>query len=150
MKNLYLIIIITAAMGYSCGQKNKTEVPGAVKNKFASLYPGVADAKWEVENGIYEAEFVQNKIETSVLFDVSGNLTATETEINPSELPASVQAYCTENMPGKTIKEATKIVSASGTITYETEIDNADYLFDDQGNYINKELEQESEEDDKD
>lgn len=51
------------------------------------MFPDVKADKWEKEDGKYEAEFRQNKVETSVLFEASGTYVQTETEIAVSELP---------------------------------------------------------------
>lgn len=113
-----------------------TDVPAAVKTKFASLYPTIKKAKWDKEDANYEAEFEMNEVETSVLFDAAGNVLETETEIKISELPKAVQDYCAKTWPGKKIAEASKIVDSKGTVTYEAEIDKTDQIFDAGGNFV--------------
>lgn len=50
--------------------------------------------------------------------------------------------------PAKKIDEAAKIVDASGKVTYEAEVDEADYIFDETGNFIsNKEKDKEEDKD---
>ncbi|HEY6163058.1 MAG TPA: PepSY-like domain-containing protein [Bacteroidia bacterium] len=113
-----------------------TDVPAMVKTKFSSLYPGVKKVKWGKEDNKYEAEFEMNEVETSVLFDMNGNVLETETEVPVSQLPSSVSGYCSKNFSGKKIKEASKIVDAKGTVKWEAEIDGKDHLFDDNGNPV--------------
>ncbi|MBC7865300.1 MAG: hypothetical protein IAF38_20155, partial [Bacteroidia bacterium] len=48
----------------------------------------------------------------------------------------------------KKVKEAAKITDAKGVVTYEAEIDNADYIFDSTGNFLKKEIESDSDKDD--
>lgn len=142
MKNILLTAAFAFAFGFANAQKIKeAEVPAPVKAKFASLYPGVKAEKWEKEGANFEAEFDQNKVETSVLFDASGNLLETETEISPNDLPQTVKDYMAKNKPGMSIHEASKIVTAGGTVTYEVEVKDGDYIFDANGNFLNKEAE---------
>lgn len=145
-------ILFTAAfaflfMNVNAQKMKATEVPAAVTAKFATLYPNVKDAEWEKEGANYEAEFDVNKTETSCSFDASGNLLQTETEISVSELPQAVKDYFTKNAPGKKIKEASKMVDPSGTISYEAEVDETDYIFDASGNFVSKEVEVENDRD---
>ena len=141
MKTILLFLALSLTTFCSAQKIKASAVPAAVKNKFAALYPNVKSEKWEKEGANYEAEFDQNKSEISVLFDADGNLIETETEIAVSELPQATKDYCAKNFPGKKIHEASKIVSANGTVTYEAEVD-ADYIFDASGNFIKKETEE--------
>ncbi len=137
MKNV-ILISISLVLGFTaCGQKVKKEdVPASVTTKFASLYPKVQDAKWSKENVGFEAEFEVNKVEMSANFDASGNLLETETEMNVSELPASIKEYIKTKYNDAKIKEAAKIVDAKNIITYEAEVNDADLIFDAQGKFI--------------
>ncbi|MBC7861343.1 MAG: PepSY-like domain-containing protein, partial [Bacteroidia bacterium] len=75
-------LALALTIGFASAQKMKeAEVPAAVKTKFTSLYPKAKVEKWEKEGANYEAEFTNNKIETSVIFDAAGSLIATEIEI---------------------------------------------------------------------
>ena len=145
---LFLAIGFAATSAYSqkVGEK---EVPTAVKTTFTNKYPKTEVEKWTKEaDGNYEAEFDYNKQELSVVFDVSGNILETEIEIKASELPKAVSDYCTKNMAGKKIKETAKITDAKGTVTYEAEVDDADYIFDANGAFIKKVVEKEDDKDD--
>ncbi len=137
VKKLILISIIcfTGINIYSQNLK-ESEVPSAVKTKFTAMYPNVSSAKWEMENGNYEAEFKENNTETSVIFESNGTYVQTEVEIPVSSLPVGVNDYVTKNLAAKKITEAAKITSASGTISYEAEIGNKDYLFDSNGSFL--------------
>lgn len=141
MKKIWIIALSIAMASCASGQKENAQdknkdVPAAVKEKFVSLYPDVKNEKWDAEDGNFEAEFSISKTETSVLFDKDGNVLETETEMNPSDLPAPVLDYCKTNMPDKKIKEASKIVDSKGKVTFEAEVDKVDYIFDDSGNLL--------------
>ncbi len=142
MKNTILVLAIGFTAFTASAQKMKeAEVPAAIKAAFSKQYPNAKDAKWEKENGNYEAEFDNGKVETSALYTATGSLLETEIEINTSELPKTISDYVTKNLTGKKIKEASKITDTKGTITYEAEIDEADYIFDAKGNFLKKDVE---------
>jgi len=143
-----LVLVICSAA--NAQDLNEADVPASVKAKFALLYPEVKNVKWEKENGYYEAEMDQSKIETSVLLDGSGNLIQTETEIRALDLPKGVSDYSSQNLRSQKINEATRIVDASGVITYEAEIGNTDYLFDSDGKFIKKDSDSDDNEKDDD
>jgi len=149
MKTTIILLAVFAFVLEANAQKvNEADVPEAVKTKFVAMFPGVKTDGWEKENGKYEAEFKQNKIETSVLFESNGTYVQTDVEIPVSELPKGVNDYATKNLAGKKINEATKITSADGTLTYEAEIGNIDYLFDAGGNFLKKDSDSGDTEDD--
>ncbi len=149
MKTTILFLAIAAVSFNASAQKIKAdEVPAAVKTKQASLYPNAKVSKWEKENGNFEAEFDNGKVETSTLFDASGNLLQTETEIEASALPKGVNDYVAKNLAGKKIKEAAKIVDSKNAVTYEAEVDEVDYIFDSNGNFLKKEVEKDNDKDD--
>lgn len=141
-KSILLAALAVIAITRANAQKMKeADVPAAVKSSFSKLHPNAKVEKWEKEAPNYEAEFHEGKTEMSVLMDASGKLLQTEMEINPSGLPKGVSDYAAKNLSGKKIKEAAKITDASGTVTYEAEIDEADYIFDANGTFIKKEVE---------
>jgi thermostable 8-oxoguanine DNA glycosylase len=143
MKKLVVIIALSLGLGSAYAQKAKeVEVPTAVKESFAKQYPNAKVEKWEKEGALYEAEFRQNKLEMAVTFDARGNLQDIETEIAVSELPKAVTEYVSKNVAGKKIKEASRIANAEGMVFYEVEVDGADYIFDGDGNFVKKEVEE--------
>ena len=151
MKTALITFGIVAATFSANAQKVKeAEVPSAVKAKQTSLYPNAKVEKWGKEEGNYEAEFDNGKVETSTLFDASGNLLETETEISSSALPKGVSDYVAKNLGGKKIKESSKIVDGKNTVTYEAEVDEIDYIFDANGIFLKKSAEQKDADDEKD
>jgi hypothetical protein len=150
MKKLMLaaaLLAIFAVPAFASGD----DAPAAVKAKFASLYPNVSKVKWDKEKANYEAEFEVNKAETSCLFDASGNLLETETEIAISSLPKAVSDYCSKNFAGNKISEASKIVDSQNVVTYEAEVKGVgDVIFDANGNFLKKVAAQKEQDDEKD
>jgi len=137
MKKLIFITTILATASYANAQKvNESAVPAAVKAKFTSLYASVSKVSWEMENGDFEANFDHGKTEMSVLIAPTGKVLETEEGIAVASLPAGVTDYITKNLPGKKIKEASKIKDAHDVVTYEAEVEGMDYTFDEKGNFI--------------
>lgn len=149
MKKLIIILALSLGIGSAYAQKLKeADVPAAVRESFKKNYPTAKVEKWEKEGDLYEAEFMVGKVEHSVGMNASGNVVETEMEIEVKDLPKSVNDYVTKNMPGKKIKEASKITLADGANHYEAEVDDVDYIFDADGNLLKKESE--NDKDDKD
>jgi hypothetical protein len=142
MKSIVLIALIGLGLNDANAQKLKeAAVPEPVKATFAKHYAAVKNAKWEKENGNYEAEFENNKVTTSVVIDKTGALLETETTIAESALPKKAQEYLAKNLSGKKIKETAQIVNVKGAVTYEAEVAGADYLFDANGDFMKKVVE---------
>jgi hypothetical protein len=137
MKTFLSIAAFFLFFGFANAQGSK--VPAAVTTKFKTDYPNVNKVKWDTEGSNYEAEFKVNNVETSVLYDATGKVVETETEINVNDLPAAVTAYMNKNVAGKKISEASKIIDAAGKVTYEAEAGGTDYIFDEAGNFIKTE-----------
>jgi hypothetical protein len=123
-----------------CGEKSE-EAPEAVKTAFAALYKDVKGVNWSKEDNVWEAEFEMNEVEMSANFDEAGTLLETESEIAIKDLPVAINTYVTKNLAGAKINEAAKITDAKGVITFEAEIDGADYLFDQKGAFVKKDME---------
>ncbi|HQV54233.1 MAG: PepSY-like domain-containing protein [Chitinophagaceae bacterium] len=137
MKDLFALLMISVIISFvACGQKLKaSKVPAIVKESFAKQFPG-ATAKWEKEDGKFEAGFTFQNNSMSALFEANGTMTESEIEIEISELPANILAYLKTNHNGTTIKEVAKITKANGEMIYEAEIKGKDLLFDMNGNFI--------------
>lgn len=147
MKNalIFTVLILSSMQMFSQGV-----VPDAIKSKFATLYPGVKVTEWEIGDGFYEASFVENNIETSVLLSADGRVAQTETEIAFNLLPQGVNDYITAQLNGKKINEASKITRADGKVTFKVEINDTDYIFDDMGHFLSQMTEDDDEDEDDD
>ncbi len=153
------LLIITGLLLYSCNGPNKEkpqdqDQTNPAETNFKSQYPDVTDVTWEQEGEFTEAEFEQNGIEISILYDADGNVIETETEIDVNQLPEIITTYISENYSGSEIEEVEKIESAKGNF-FEVEIENendqeVELLFDAVGNFVKEiiETDDEGEEDD--
>lgn len=133
-----LVLVLAGCSSAQKGDKKlkSADVPATVQGAFKEQYPSITDIDWEKEGDNYEAEFENDKIETSVVINTTGEILETETEMAPSALPESVLSYLETNYKGKKIKEAGKIVLSDGTINYEVEMNNKDLIFDSNGKFI--------------
>lgn len=151
MKAAILFLALSLSVGSAYAQKIKeADVPAAVKESFKKNYPAVKVEKWEKEGEFYEAEYEIGKVEHSVAIDIKGNVHETEMEIAVSALPKAITDYVNKNMPGKKIKEASQITTATGDNEYEAEIDGMDYIFDGDGKLLKKEEDKEKDDKEKD
>lgn len=137
MKKLTLTMVGALITSITFAQKvSDKDVPVGVKSSFQKQYPNVEETKWEIENSNYEAEFEINETDYSVVINPSGNILETEIEINVNELPANMKEYISKNYAGKKVKEAAKIIDATGMVVYEAEIKGMDLIFDSKGKFI--------------
>ena len=140
MKSLLSFVLIVFIAGCVHAQKMKeADVPAAVVSAFHKMYSGIKDYVWYNEDGNYEAEYNEGKMEAAVSFDKNGILVETEKEIPVKDLPASCADYVSKNYGGATIKEASEITDAQGVKTYEAEIKGKDVVFDANGKFLKEE-----------
>jgi len=137
MKKLVVLFFLVAAISNTGNAQkiNAAKVPAAVKAAFAKQYPG-SKARWEKEDGKYEAGFEKDRMDMSVLYEADGNMTESEVDIKITELPTAALNYVKEHYKGKTIKEVSKITNAAGTVNYEANVNGKDLIFDAAGKFI--------------
>lgn len=128
-KVLFLATVITVI---SCKAQ---DVPSAVKTAFEKYFPNTTVKKWDKEDDDYEANFTKDGKPMSVIFDANGVWKETETDIQVTELPASVSNYIKTNYKGAGIKEAAIIETANGKM-FEAEVKGEDLLFDMDGKFL--------------
>jgi hypothetical protein len=146
-KVLFICILM---IGYLSGQAQAiktSDVPSVVTGALKKEYPYATNIKWEMEDGMYEASFLNNKAEMAVVYSDKGVLALTETQIEIAALPASVREYFAKNMMNTSISEASKIVDSQGIVSYEVEVDKTDYLFTGNGQFLRKQFDNEEDDD---
>ena len=129
------LITFTLVASANAQKLDASKVPAAVKESFGKQYP-TAKPSWKKEGSNYEAEFKNNGTEMSAVYDASGKMMESETDIKISELPPTVMPYVNEHYKGKKITEASKITMSNGTIEYEAEVEGKDLMFDANGKFI--------------
>jgi hypothetical protein len=135
MKKLMLLTMLFIVFG-ACAQKiDASKLPPAVTASFAKHYPGVT-AKWEKEEGKFEAGFKLNGKEANAVFDATGVMEESEIEINKGELPAAADEYIKTHYKGINVKELAKITKSNGEVNYEAAIKGKDLIFDASGKFL--------------
>ncbi len=132
---MVLALTLFLAFSLSAQKIDMAKVPAPVITAFEKKYPGNI-AKWEREDGNYEANFKEAGNSMSMIIDPNGAILETEMDIKISALPPSALTYVKEHYKGKTVKEAAKITKADGSITYEAEVAGTDVIFDAGGKFI--------------
>lgn len=137
MKKSVIIVVTLVLSTIAFAQKvQATKVPEIVTKSLISKYPNAKNVKWDKEENNYEASFENNKTENSVLFNSNGKIIETEVEISTAQLPKSILSYLSKNYKDQKVKEAAKIISEKGIVTYEAEIKGKDLLFDENGKLL--------------
>ena len=126
-----LLVAATLFVSMSCTAQ---KTPAAVQAAFTKTFPGIT-AKWDTEDGNYEANFKKDGKTMSATFDSKGGWLETETDIAISELPAAVSTYIKANYSGMKIKEAAMLKTPGGDM-YEAEVNGKDLMFDMNGNFM--------------
>ncbi len=143
MKKLLTLLVCFGFVVCSNAQKPKDETFVAAKAAFTAKYPTVKKAKWSIEKpGEFEVEFTLNRAESSALFDATGKLLETETEVELSQLPQAVKTTITKDFAGYKLDEIEKATDAKGITTYDMEAvkgkDKLELIFDANGKLLSK------------
>lgn len=129
----------TVAFAQTETKSKSPKTPAKVTAAFAKEFPN-KKAKWEKEEGNYEAEFSLNGTDASAVYDANGNRKELEVEINSKDLNPSILDYLKKNYATYKINEAAKITSDKNVVTYEAELKKGgksfDVLFDAFGKFI--------------
>ena len=132
---VYSILLLICCLKGLAQKVKESEVPASVKTSFGKLF-SESTAKWEKEDGNYEAGFKKDGKTMSATFQTDGTFMESETAIKQSELPPAIINYLQANYTNKKIKESAKITGATDIITYEAEVDDKDLIFDGNGKFL--------------
>lgn len=101
---------------------NVKVVDEAVQITFQQLYPNTPVSAWEVEMGLYKADFVLNNSHAEAWFKPDGTWVKTETDVLPADLPLEVKDFVSQNYPNFYVEEADWIDTPDRSF-YELELD---------------------------
>ena len=139
-KPMFILAGLLLSLATSAQKIKESAVPSIVKDAFKNNYKDAKDIEWEKEDANFEVEFEIGETDQSVVYDPNGKVIESEAEIKVKELPSAIENYVANNYKDKKIKEATKITSASGIVTYEAEIKDKDLIFDENGKFLKEEV----------
>ena len=112
----FSLAIVAIALG------NGIDVPTRVNDAFKAKYPLIKTVNWNLENGIYTAEFEENDFSIACSFDEDGNWTKTVSEISEDDLSENILAYLEDNYDSPSIVLAAKIETEE-SITFSVSIE---------------------------
>lgn len=137
MKKITLTVCAVFLIVLSYAQQvQEAQVPAVVKQAFAKNHLKVSKVKWDKEKDKYEASFNENNTDNSILFSSTGAVEETEVSVPLSQLPKGAVNYVKTHYKGQKVSEAAKITDAKGIVTFETEVNKTDLLFDANGKFI--------------
>lgn len=119
-----------------------SKVPSVVRDAFYKKFnPGHDKVSWEKEKGNYEANWGGKSGEDNAAqFTPQGVYVEYAQAIAMEQLPAGVVPYVKAHYSTQP-REAAKVTSAAGVLSYEVEIKGRDLVFDGQGNFVREEKE---------
>jgi len=136
-----IVIVLLTQSGLQAQKILASAVPTSVRSAVDKSYGEAKSLSWEKENENYEAEFQWKGAEYSAVYDAAGNLVETEVVIALIDLPASAVKYLGEHHSNEKIKEAAKITTAKGIVTFEAEVKGSDLIFDESGKFLREVVE---------
>ncbi len=98
-----------------------TDVPQAVKDSFANLFPGTMPTQWELDAS-YEVEFTKDGKEVEVNFAPDGTLLQTEYEIDVDDVPDAAMKAVMTKFPNCEVEEAERVEYPNGQVVYELDL----------------------------
>lgn len=123
MKYFILVMLFSLGSFSTSFAQGKKTAPAAVQAAFDAKFPTVQKAKWDLEEGEWEAEFKMNGKEMSANFKADGTWLETETEINTADLPQAIKNLLASQFANYKIDEATAVEIPGQPLTYEVELE---------------------------
>ena len=136
MKKMMIVIVMMACMPVLALAINVSKVPFVVRAAFSRNFPQVHHARWNKEDGNYEANFRAGGKIMSATYDATGRWMETETDMPVKNLPSAARTYIASHCNGKRIKDASVIKRPKGVVLFEAGVMGKDYLFNKNGKFI--------------
>lgn len=138
-KNVLSVLLLTCIFTTTVIAQDLKEkdIPATVKAAFVKKYPEAKKVSWEKEKGNFEANWGGKSGEdNSAVFTPAAAFIELVQSIPISQLPPSVSVYVKQHYKNRVIKEAGKVIDASGKHMFEAEIKGKDLIFDEKGVFI--------------
>lgn len=105
--------------------------PSAVTSAFTSAYASAADVRWhQTPDGMYSAEFTNNKVRTKAVYTSAGALDRTRVAIPTSSIPSAVNTAIATSLKGQTIQKAFEVtLSKSKDVYYNIRFNDQDHFY---------------------
>ena len=145
-------LFLLSACSLNSSEISIGDLPQEVAADFELRHPNSKKLKWEKEGDFWEAEFKENGVEVSTIYDADFNWVRTEREISVSDLPNVILTYVNENYAGSKIEEAESFESSEEGNGYIVEIginkQELELFFTGEGEFLRQALEEEDGDDD--
>lgn len=105
--------------------------PSAVTTAFKTAYPAATDVKWtQTPDGMYAAEFGNNKVRTKTVYTSAGVLDRSRVVIPTSSIPSAVSTAIASSLNGQTIEKAFQVtLSKSKDVYYNIRFNSQDHFY---------------------
>jgi Putative beta-lactamase-inhibitor-like, PepSY-like len=98
------------------------DVPEVVQKAFEEAFSSIEEVQWEMERGLFEAEYEIDGMEFGIYFNSDGIIIAREKEINPEDLPPAVLNVIEQEYAGFEFDDVEMIEYEDG-VQYEIELE---------------------------
>lgn len=130
-----MMVVTVFAFQVNAQNMPGSKVPKEAKMAFEKAHPAVKNVTWEFERGNFEANWRVAGFDHSELYTRKGVFAGSEIDINPSQLPVSVNEYMLKHYRIKA-KEASVNEDANHVKTYEVDAKGKAYIFDSKGKFL--------------
>lgn len=93
---------MAAAKGINGQEVQPKNVPSIIINALQLKFPKASDVAWELERGLYKAEFQIGSLEYEVWLDYSGKLKRWKQDFDKDQLPQAVKLSIKRSFDGFT------------------------------------------------
>ncbi|EDM36755.1 hypothetical protein PBAL39_17814 [Pedobacter sp. BAL39] len=134
--------LLTSAGAYAQNLKAKN-VPSIVINSMNKAFPKAEKVEWEMENGLFNAEFEINRREHELWINNRGAIVKHKQDLRTDQLPEVVRNGAKKYFAGYRVDEVEKIELAQRfyyKLCLKTFTDEEHAVFDQEGKRVNKRI----------
>ncbi|HTG57097.1 MAG TPA: PepSY-like domain-containing protein [Niabella sp.] len=100
MRTIFLLILLVTSSCLNAQEVQSKNVPSIIINALQLKFPKATDVVWELENGLYKAEFEIGRQEFEVWLDHSGKLKRWKQDFDKEKLPGAVKLAMKKSFDG--------------------------------------------------
>jgi hypothetical protein len=123
MKTWFILFCLTAlTLTIEAQNLPQSQVPSEVLNAFQGKFPNATEAKWEVKENLYKAEFKVGSRGHDVWINKTGKITKHKEDFPKKDLPQIIQQKISTEFKGYKLDDADKI-ETEGKVFYQVKLD---------------------------
>lgn len=127
MKKILVLMLVTAAVGFSTAQANEKNVPRNILAAFENKFSEAEQVTWVVTEKFYQAAFTLNQQRIFAIFNEHSELVSMKRHVSPLQLPLALIARLRNDYSGFWITDVSEIHNYEGT-QYFSRIENANEI----------------------